>query len=259
MRRRAAIIVGTSGWHYKHWVGPFYPEGTRTADMFRWYAAHFRSVEINNTFYRLPPASTFEAWRAQAPRQFLFACKASRFITHVKRLAVDASSIHRFFEAVDHLGNHLGPILFQLPPRWHRNAERLRAFLDELPHGYRYAFEFRDEDWIAPEITDLLHAQGAAYCAYDFDGRQPDVPVTAGFVYIRLHGPAGRYQGSYDRRALTRWAERMREWQRQGRDVYCYFDNDQHGYAAADAATLDVMLRSSPCVDSPSGCRRSSI
>lgn len=258
MRAPAVVMVGTSGWHYKHWVGPFYPEGIRPSDMFDWYAAHFRSVEINNTFYRLPPASTFDGWRARAPRGFLFACKASRFITHVKRLAVDASSIARFFEAVDHLGEHLGPILFQLPPRWHRHVERLGAFLDELPRGYRYAFEFRDEDWIAPEITALLQAHGAAYCAYDFDGRQPEVPLTADFVYVRLHGPAGRYQGSYHDRTLRRWAQRMRAWQDEGRVVYCYFDNDQQGYAAADAARLEEMLRSPACVDSRSGCLPSS-
>jgi uncharacterized protein YecE (DUF72 family) len=242
-RRRAAIVVGTSGWHYRHWIGPFYPEGTRAADMFRWYAARFRSVEINNTFYRLPPASTFDGWRAQAPSRFLFACKASRYLTHVKRLAVDASSIRRFFDAVDHLGDHLGPILFQLPPRWHRQVARLSAFLAALPRGYRYAFEFRDEDWIAPEITEQLQAYNAAYCMYDFEHRQPEVPITADFVYVRLHGPDGRYQGSYDRRALARWARRIRAWQEEGRDVYCYFDNDQHGYAAADARRLDEMVR----------------
>lgn len=260
--------IGTSGWHYPHWVGPFYPDGTRAPDMFRWYAERFQTVEINNTFYRLPAPGTFERWRAAAPRGFLFACKASRFITHVKRLAVDASSISRFFDAVDLLGPHLGPILFQLPPRWHRNAERLAAFLDQLPPGHRYAFEFRDEDWMAPEITALLRAHRAAYCFYDIDGRHPEVPVTANFVYVRLHGPGGPYQGSYDARALRGWARRIRGWQDEGRDVYCYFDNDQHGYAALNAARLIDRLATvdhrpetadsgilAPCAASRSGCR----
>ncbi|HEY7791054.1 MAG TPA: DUF72 domain-containing protein [Vicinamibacterales bacterium] len=245
MRRcTGAAYIGTSGWHYKHWVGPFYPEGLRAPAMFRWYAQRFTSVEINNTFYRLPAPETFDRWRDEAPPGFLFACKASRYITHVKRLAVDASSVSRFFAAVDHLGGHLGPILFQLPPRWHRNTDRLAAFLDALPDGWRYAFEFRDEDWIAPDVTDLLREHGAAYCLYDFDRRQPAVPVTAPFVYVRLHGPDGKYQGRYSAAALQGWAARIEAWRREGRDVYCYFDNDQYGYAASDASRLATCLNS---------------
>ena len=179
-RRSGRVWIGTSGWHYPHWVGPFYPDGTRAADMLGWYATCFPTVEVNNTFYRLPPAATFRAWRDAVPRGFVFACKASRYLTHLKKLNVPRRSVSMFFRRADVLGDRLGPVLFQLPPRWHRNAERLRAFLKALPAGHRMAFEFRDESWLAPEVFDLLAAHDAACCAWEFAGRTPDVPLTAG-------------------------------------------------------------------------------
>ena len=236
------VRVGTSGWHYAHWIGPFYPPGTRSSDMLARYAQGFDTVELNSTFYQLPSARTLAGWCETTPKGFVFACKASRYLTHLKKLDVSRRSIQRFFRAVDRLGDRLGPILYQLPPNWHRNADRLRTFLGHLPHGYRCAFEFRDESWIAPEIADLLSARNAAYCAYDLAGRRPDVPVTADFMYVRLHGPDGPYRGRYHGRTLNMWARRIAAWRRTGRDVYCYFDNDEQGYAAQDALRLKVRL-----------------
>lgn len=242
----AEIYIGTSGWHYAHWVGSFYPEGTEPGAFLSFYAGEFRSVEINNTFYRLPERETLEEWRAITPAGFLFACKASRYITHMKKLKDPEQTTRRFFEVITALDDKLGPILFQLPPYWRLNAERLKHFLALLPQGFRYAFEFRDESWFTQEVCDLLARRGAAFCAYDFDRRQSPIHVTANFTYVRLHGPDGPYRGQYDARTLALWAKRILAWRKSGLDVYFYFDNDEAGYAAQDALRLAGMLARGP-------------
>jgi uncharacterized protein YecE (DUF72 family) len=238
----AAIRIGTSGWSYDHWVGPFYPPGTAAGDRLAHYACRFDSVEINNTFYRLPSPETFEAWRAAVPESFVFACKASRYITHMKKLKDAPDATRRFLEAIASLGERLGPVLFQLPPRFRVNPERLADFLAALPEGHRYAFELRDESWHEERILALLRDHAAAFCVYDLAGRRSPVLVTADFAYIRLHGPSAAYQGSYDDRTLRGWAERFHGWQGEGLDVYCYLDNDEAGHAARDALRLKAML-----------------
>jgi len=240
------IHVGTSGWHYDHWVGPFYPEGLTSADFLAYYVQHFRSVELNSTFYHLPKPATLAGWHERTPADFLFTCKASRYITHMKKLADPEASIVRFFEAIAVLRSKLGAVVFQLPPRWHVDVPRLRTFLAALPKGYRYAFEFRDESWFARETYDTLARHNAAFCIYDLAGRLSPLEVTANFVYVRLHGPDGPYCGEYDRRALRGWARRCRTWANQARDVFFYFDNDEAGYAASDALRLCRMLER-PC------------
>jgi uncharacterized protein YecE (DUF72 family) len=236
------IHIGTSGWHYDHWLGPFYPEHTAKADFLAFYQQHFRTVEINNSFYHLPAEKTLGDWRDKAPRGFIFAVKASRYITHMKKLKAPEQSVKLFFDRVAILENRLGPILFQLPPHWHCNPERLQEFLRDLPAGYRYTFEFRDQSWHTPEIYKLLNNHGAAFCIYEFGEVLSPREVTAAFIYIRLHGPEGPYQGSYDTKTLTEWAGAISAWVSQGKDVYCYFDNDQAGYAAQNALTLNAML-----------------
>ena len=238
------IHVGTSGWHYGHWVGPFYPEGLASDARLAHYAQTFAAVELNNSFYQLPDAASLEAWCDATQPGFLFACKASRYITHMKKLKDPDASTPKFFAAVDALGAKLGPILFQLPPRWRAAPERLDAFLAALPAGHRYAFEFRDASWWSEEVEAILRAHGAAFCAFDLEGRQSPLPVTADFVYLRLHGPDGAYQGSYDDAALERWAAWLGGRRDEGRDVFCFFDNDEAGYAPADAARLQAMLAS---------------
>jgi uncharacterized protein YecE (DUF72 family) len=239
---RSRVHIGTSGWHYRHWVGPFYPEGTDASGMLVTYAHSFDTVEINNTFYNLPDRRTVRGWRDDVPRGFRFACKASRYITHMKKLKDPSKSIRRFFRAIDPLGAYLGPILFQLPPHWHRDVDRLAAFLDVLPSGHRYAFELRDPDWFADEVVQVLADHKAAFCLYELAGRKSPVIVTTDFVYARLHGPGRAYQGEYDGRTLHGWARRMERWLGDGRDVWCYFDNDQRGYAAIDALRLQEMI-----------------
>jgi len=236
------IYVGTSGWHYRHWIGPFYEKGTRQADFLRAYARSFDTVEINATFYRLIDADTLADWREQTPDGFLFACKGSRYLTHMKRLKDPKQGIGNYFERIEALGDKLGPIVFQLPGRFKPDAERLAAFIDCLPKGRRYAFEFRDPAWFTDEILDLLRQRKVALCLYEFAGRTAPLEVTADFVYIRLHGPDGAYQGSYDDEALSGWAERLFGWRDDGRDVFCYFDNDDRGFAAQNALRLKAIL-----------------
>jgi uncharacterized protein YecE (DUF72 family) len=249
--RRAKIYAGTSGWHYGHWAGPFYPEDMRPAEFLSFYARKFRSVEINNSFYRLPRREMLSEWRTATPDDFIFACKASRYITHMKKLRDPAQSARRFFEAITALGEKLGPILFQLPPHWRFDSERLKEFLAGLPQGFRYAFEFRDESWFAPEACDLLSQNNAAFCVYDLDGRQSPIEITADFAYVRLHGPNGPYRGQYDDKTLSGWAKRMLAWQASGLDVYCYFDNDEAGYAAKDALRLLAKVAEARSAEQP--------
>lgn len=236
------IHVGTSGWHYRHWVGSFYPAGTRPPDFLDLYLRHFRTVEINNSFYHLPATETLEAWRDAVPRDFRFAVKASRFITHNKKLKDGQGSFRLFFDRVKVLGTRLGPILFQLPPQWKFNGERLEEFLASLPRGPRYAFEFRNEGWLREESYALLERYGAAFCQYDWNGYRTPEKVIGKQVYVRFHGPREGYGGSYSRPALKTWAQRMRGWAEEGREVWCYFNNDAQGGAPGNAETLMELL-----------------
>jgi uncharacterized protein YecE (DUF72 family) len=237
------VYVGTSGWHYKHWLRLFYPEKLPAKDMLPFYARQFDTVEINNSFYHLPLSSTFDSWRESAPRDFLFAVKGSRFTTHMKKLKDPVSSTQRFFAGVERLERKLGPILFQLPPRWKVNKARLKSFLAALPRQHKYAFEFRDETWLVNEIYEVLHEYKAAFCIHDLARMQTPLQVTADFTYIRLHGPgAARYQGSYSTQVLRKWADRIRDWRRNLSAVYVYFNNDIGGKAIENAKTLKRMV-----------------
>jgi uncharacterized protein YecE (DUF72 family) len=237
------IHIGTSGWHYQHWRGPFYPAGLGPARFLPFYADRFHTVEINNSFYRLPSEHALSLWREAVPPGFIFAVKGSRFITHMKKLQDPERSLAPFLDRIVVLGDTLGPILFQLPPRWHFNRERLAAFLKALPGTHRYALELRDQSWINDRALDMLAQHGVAFCLYEFAGYVSPREVTADFVYIRLHGPAGPYQGKYSLKTLEAWAGAIAAWSRQGREVFCYFDNDEAGYAAQDALTLQDLLR----------------
>lgn len=231
-------FIGTSGWNYRHWREAFYPASLPASEWLSFYAERFPSVEVNATFYRLPSASTLDAWRAAVPPDFRFAVKASRYITHMKKLKDPQESTRRFFAAVDRLGDRLGPILFQLPPKWRVNVERLAAFLEALPSGYRYAFEFRDPSWWIEPITDLLAEHRASFCQFDLEGQTSPGWSTTDFVYLRWHGSDGRYRGRYADEALDGWAARIREWAGEDRTVYGYFDNDAEAQAPRDAKRL---------------------
>lgn len=211
--------------------------------MLGFYVRHFQTVEVNNSFYQLPSRQTFKAWHDQTPIGFIFAVKASRYITHMKKLRDPEPATEKFFKHVRGLGKKTGPVLFQLPPHWHSNRDRLQAFLDTLPGGYRYAFEFRDPTWFNAEVRDLLNKHHAALCVYDLAGQQSPRELTAKFAYLRLHGPAEqKYSGRYTRPQLRQWLNLCAEWMESGaRRVFVYFDNDQSGYAALNAMEMQEM------------------
>ena len=252
MAREGSIRVGTSGWNYGHWKGPFYPDGARDSDLLGLYAERFDTVEVNNTFYQLPATRTIERWVRAVPDGFVFAVKASRYITHMKKLKDPKQATAKFLERIEAFGGKLGPVLFQLQPTWRVNPERLEAFLEALPSGLRYAFEFRDESWYGEEVYGLLRRHHAAFCVYELAGHRSPREVTAGFVYVRLHGPKRAYQGSYPSEALSEWGAALSGWSTAG-DVYCYFDNDERGYAPRDALRLRSLLGQRYASDRESG------
>lgn len=236
------IYIGTSGWHYKDWRGPFYPAGMQQRDYLDFYLQFFRTVEINNSFYRLPSPETFTAWNRAVPEDFIFSVKASRFITHMKKLKDPQQSLQRFMQQVVFLKEKLGPILFQLPPLWKLDLARLKDFLQALPPYYRYTFEFRHPEWYHEKVYELLRDHHAAFCIYELARHTSPMEITADFVYVRLHGPGEKYQGSYPVPVLREWAEKAFEWQEKGKEVFIYFDNDQFAYAALNARTLKGMI-----------------
>jgi uncharacterized protein YecE (DUF72 family) len=236
------IRIGTSGWHYPHWRGPFYPADQPLKEMLAFYATQLDTVEVNNFFYHLPTPKAVGAWRDGTPAGFLFAIKGSRYLTHMKKLKDPAQGLAKFLPLAEALVPQLGPILFQLPGHWAKDAGRLDEFLDALPRGHRVAFELRDPSWHAPDVYAVLRRHGAAFCLSELGGERTPNELTADFVYVRLHGPEGPYQGSYSRARLATWVKRVREWSRDHGHFYIYFDNDQAGYAARNALTLRRML-----------------
>ena len=238
-RAEGRILIGTSGWQYDSWVEPFYGGSTPSLTA---YAAKLPAVEVNGTFYGLPERDTVADWAARAGEGFVFSAKASRYLTHMKKLKDPDEPVDRFFDAVAPLGSALEVVLYQLPPRWRCNPDRLASFLDSLPDGYRHAFEFRDPSWYTDEIADILRSHGAAFCIYHLGDHRSPSTVTADFVYVRLHGAAGRYRGSYSNADLAAWAGAVTAWARSGRDVYLYFDNDHEAAAPHDATRLIDMV-----------------
>ena len=234
-RRPGRARIGTSGYQYPHWKGLFYPEDLPKKRWFEHYAGQFDTVEINNTFYNLPAAETFEQWREAAPKGFEYALKFSRYGSHIKRLKDPQEPIGRFLEVADGLGDTLGPILVQLPPNWKANPERLQGFLAAAPRKYRWVIEFRDESWLDDEIFALLEKHHAALCIHDMIADHPR-HVTADWTYLRFHGD--HYSGSYSSQFLTAEAKRIADLLHEGVDVYAYFNNDDNAHAADNARTL---------------------
>jgi uncharacterized protein YecE (DUF72 family) len=238
MTKKGSLFIGTSGFYYNHWLGNFYPDDLKKKDWFYYYMEHFNTLELNASFYRLPKHSTFEGWRKKAPDDFIFSVKASRYITHIKKLNETQDALSNLFERLDLLEEKLGAVLFQLPPSFKYNSERFKDFLDSLPSGYRFTFEFRNHSWYNQEVYDLLNEHNHAFCIYELEYHMSPIISTADWAYIRLHGPEGKYQGYYKDGAMEWWAKKLKEWQRQNKDVYIYFDNDQNGNAAFNAKKL---------------------
>ena len=238
----APARIGCSGWQYKHWRGDFYPAGLPTTRWFEHYAARFDTVEINNTFYRLPEEETFARWAAQAPRQFLYAVKASRFLTHMKKLKDPEEPLERLFSRMRPLRRLLGPVLYQLPPGWKLDIPRLEHFLQALPRGFGHVLEFREPSWYADEVSALLERYRVARCLHDMQGSATGMELVGPFVYVRFHGAGGTYTGAYPEDRLARWAEWLHRERQAGRQVYAYFNNDVGGHAPRDAVTLRRLL-----------------
>jgi uncharacterized protein YecE (DUF72 family) len=250
------VRIGCSGWQYKHWRGAFYPADLPSNRWLQHYASQFDTVEINNTFYRLPEATAFTAWKKAVPADFVYAVKASRFLTHMKRLKEPAEPLDRLFSRARTLGRALGPVLYQLPPRWHADLDRLDGFLRALPRRRQHAIEFRDPSWYTAEVFDLLTSHRVALCLHDMEGSATGRIAVGPFVYARFHGPA-KYSGRYDDRTLDLWAGWMAAQRRQGKAVYAYFNNDIGAHAPRDAWRLRARLTSPTSVSSNSSTRAS--
>jgi uncharacterized protein YecE (DUF72 family) len=235
----ARVLIGTSGWHYDSWRGPFFPAGLPVKHQLQYYASQFSTAELNGVFYRTPTPEAVRSWRDQTGDDFVFAWKASKFITHWKRLSGNSvNSLELLESRVALLGGKAGPILFQLPPNFQADADRLASFLKLLPKRRRYSFEFRHSSWYAPGILRLLSGRNIALCLSDHHDAPAPWRRTADFVYVRGHGPGGRYKGHYRSDVLSDWARRINSWKKQGCDVFVYFDNDQKSAAPADALKL---------------------
>jgi len=242
MKPKTSVYIGTSGWNYKHWKGNFYPEGVPQKRWLEFYITKFSTVELNSTFYRLPLVSTFKKWHESTPDDFFFSVKASRFITHIKRLNEPIEPVDNFISSAKNLEAKLGPILFQLPPGFKYNYKRLEDFLKILPFKLRYTFEFRNNTWWNNETYQLLKKHNCAFCIFELGETISPKEVTADFVYIRLHGPGGRYRGDYDKQTLGEWADAFNQWKKEKKDIFCYFDNDERGFAAKNALGLKEMI-----------------
>ncbi|HET8568344.1 MAG TPA: DUF72 domain-containing protein [Candidatus Limnocylindria bacterium] len=240
----ARALIGTSGWMYDHWAGRFYPNGLAKAKWLAHYAERFDTVELNNPFYRQPSRETFERWRDAVPERFVYTVKLNRFITHLKRLAIEPESVERSYGTMAGLGTKLGVVLVQLPPRMRFDAARLERFMRLVSRRRRrHAIEPRDGSWFAEEALALLRRRGIALCVQD-SAKWPTRPevVTAPFVYLRFHGPERLYASGYSDAQLAAWAERIRGWLGRGLDVYAYFNNDVPDHAPRDAMRLRAML-----------------
>lgn len=236
---RAVIHVGTSGWQYRDWRGGLYPEDLPQARWLERYAQVFTTVEVNNSFYRLPPRETFEKWRRQTPDDFMWVVKASRYLTHIRRLSDAEDGIRLFWEHATGLGPKLGPVLFQLPPRFRADVPRLEAFCRWLPRGIRAAWEFRDPSWLVDDVFRLLDERGYAYVLPDRPGFRGPLIVTGGWSYVRFH-QGTRFGSDYRRDKLRRWAERLAEL--PSRETWVFFNNDPGGAAVRDALFLRETL-----------------
>jgi uncharacterized protein YecE (DUF72 family) len=237
------LRIGCSGWNYKSWRGRFYPADLPASKWLAFYAAVFDTVEVNNTFYRLPDISTFDAWRRQSPPGFLMAIKASRFLTHLKKLKDPEEPIARLFDEAKGLKQVLGPILYQLPGNFPLNLERFDTFLAALPRRRQHVIEFRHTSWYVRDVYELMERRGVALCLHDKAGSEITEPFVGPFVYVRFHGTSGHYTGSYDAKTLSAWADRLvAKWQ-AGQDVYAYFNNDPDAVATMNARTLQQMCR----------------
>ena len=239
----APAYVGTSGWHYKHWRAAFYPPKSATREWLGLYARHFDTVELNNPFYRFPTENAVRQWRDSAPEHFLFAVKASRYLTHRKKLLDAEESVKMLLDRMSLLGPKLGPILFQLPPRWQANVDRLARFAEWLPvDGPDFVFEFRDPSWHGEQVLRVLSERRLSLCIHDWPEAKTPPVITGRVAYLRFHGPDKAYAGKYSAAQLRPWIERIRAWREKVERVFVYFNNDQEAFAVQNARQLKEAL-----------------
>jgi uncharacterized protein YecE (DUF72 family) len=232
------VLIGTSGWQYKDWRGAFYPAGLGQGRWLEHYAGHFRTVEVNNAFYRLPEARTFEGWASRTPTDFVVAVKASRYLTHIKRLKDPAEPVARFVDRARHLGPKLGPVLLQLPPNLQIDLDSLAEALSRFPSDWKLAVEFRHDSWFVDETYQLLEGNRAALCLADSPRRKTPVRRTAGWGYVRFHEGKASPRPCYGEKALDTWAGALSELFQGDEEVYAFFNNDPRGCAVRDARLL---------------------
>jgi uncharacterized protein YecE (DUF72 family) len=235
--------VGCSGWHYEHWRGLYYPEDLPKAKWLSFYAQQFSTVELNNSFYRVPSEKAFTTWRESTPENFVFAVKVNRYITHIKKLKDLGPAVEDFLSRADFLGEKLGPLLYQLPPSMKRNDELLQSFLSSLPRKARHVVEFRHESWIDDAVFDILRRHNTGLCVFDMPGLSCPMVATTDFAYVRFHGSEGLYSSRYSDEELSRWAERIARLSENVRASYIYFNNDAEAFAVKNAMTLRSLLR----------------
>lgn len=236
------VRIGCSGWIYRHWRELFYPASLAQHRWFAYYADTFETVELNTSFYHLPKPETFTKWQDQAPAAFRYAVKAPRFITHMKKLKDCEEPVAEFLARARNLGESLGPVLYQLPPRWGFNRDRMEAFIALLPTDLVHVFEFREMSWVTEEVLALLDERGLSFCAHDMPALATPRWAAGPIAYLRFHGGQGKYWGRYPEEALLSWADWIVEQARGSRDVWCYFNNDIGGAAIHDALTLRAMV-----------------
>ncbi len=235
------LHIGTSGFYYDHWIGKCYPETISKRDLLHYFVQKFKTVEINSTFYHLPRQSTIAHWLEVSPDDFLFTLKANRSITHIKKLKDAGKEVRTFIHLIKPMKEKLGVILFQLPPSLKLDIGLLDNFLSGLPKGYRYALEFRHASWMDQVVFDLLALHSVGFCINDFGKKQTPRIVTAPFVYLRMHGPGGRYNGKYDKEQIAALCAAIKRFVADGKEVFCYFNNDMEGYAWENAQELIVL------------------
>jgi uncharacterized protein YecE (DUF72 family) len=238
----ASIHIGTSGWVYAGWKDRFYPAKLPQKRWLEFYGSTFDTAEINATFYRLPTQAAVARWREAAPPGFLYAWKASRFVTHMKRLRDVEGSLERVLAPMRALGPTLGPALFQLPPSLKLDLPRLQDFLSILPQDLQSAVEFRDASWYVDAVYDALSMHDVAFCISDHHHAPAPWVATSDTVYVRGHGPGGAYAGTYGSSTISAWAKRLADWRRAGRRIFAYFDNDIGCAAPGDALRLRQRL-----------------
>jgi len=235
--------IGTSGWHYDHWRHLFYPDKLTKAKWLEFYSRHFTTVELNNSFYRLPSEEAFANWRDSSPANFVFAVKVSRFITHIKRLKDSEEPVDTFLSRAEILEEKLGPLLYQLPPNMHRDDARLEAFLSILPQGMKHVLEFRHESWLDEGVFEILRRYNVGLCVFDMPSLSCPLAATADFVYIRFHGSTELYSSCYSDEELAEWAKRLADLAANLKAVYIYFNNDAEAFAVRNAMTLRDYLQ----------------